>query len=493
MTSVQNLPLLLSGNKTTIIGLFCLALLSSCDLFKPLQVPPSTEKEEKEEDLGEIGGGRVYNPETGEFESADDVLVEKMDTIRWRDISTTSYPPITSEGATADTDDGVIAEGERGTIYLESYNVGILLPFFTDRFNEREENLDRRSLWAIEFYSGAKLALDQLNTEGINLNISVYDTKADARATEQLLRNEMEFLPNAHLLMGTVRGENAKIVANYAKENKIPFISPFSASSGVTNDNPYYIQVNPTLGTHLERITKHLRDNYNSDQVIIVTQNDRSQFDRMQYIQQVNSALAGSDFAPTFEHLTISDDSPNLASTDLTKFVRTGRETVFFLPLWEDKQFIYAFLRKAFIANQNNPVVIYGMPQWKSFEDVDYNYYENLSVHISSEFYIDLYKTDIRAFKKRYFDTYGKVPSAESYRGYDDMLYFGRMLNQRGTNFTAFFEEEQQAYFHTKFEFAPVAEETQNTRRNELPTTKRIENKFVHILKFENFYFQPVN
>lgn len=493
MTSVQNLLLLLSGNKIGIVCLICLGLLSSCDLFKPLQVPPSSEEKEKEEELGEIGGGRVYNPETGEFESSDEVLVERMDTIRWRDISTTSYPPIISDGTTSEIDAGVIAEGERGTVYLESYNVGVLLPFFTDRFNAGEENIDRRSLWAIEFYSGAKLALDQLNSEGINLNVSVYDTKADARTTEQLLRTETEFLPNTHLLMGTVRGESAKVVAEYAREKKIPFVSPFSASSNVTEENPYYIQVNPTLATHLEVVTRHLRDNYNTDQIVIVTQNDRSQFDRMQYIQQLNAALAGSSFTPQLEHLTISDDSPNLGKTDLTKFIRTGRETVFFVPLWEDKQFIYAFLRKAFIANQDNPVIVYGMPQWKSFDDVDYNYYENLSVHISSEFYIDPYITDIREFKRRYFDAYGKTPSAESYRGYDDMLYFGRLLNKRGTNFTAFFEEEKTPYFHTKFEFAPVSAEDQKSRRGELPSTERMENKFVHILKFENFYFQPVN
>ncbi|NJK83237.1 MAG: hypothetical protein HC912_04900, partial [Saprospiraceae bacterium] len=210
MTSVQNHPLPLSGNK--LIALFLLlGLFSACDLFRPLvtPVPPNQkekeqEKEKEEEDLGEIGGGRVRNPETGQFESSDEVLVQKMDTIRWREIATRDYPPITSETKTTDigNTDNQVRDGERGSKLLNSYNVGILLPFMADRFKDGEDRLDPNARWAIEFYSGIKFALAQLNAEGITLNVNTYDTKGDPRQIELLLQQESTILVTCTYFLG---------------------------------------------------------------------------------------------------------------------------------------------------------------------------------------------------------------------------------------------------------------------------------------------------
>lgn len=495
MTSVQNHPLLLSGNK--LIALFLLlGLLSACDLFRPIvtPVPPAKKDKEKEEDLGEIGGGRVYNPETGQYESADEVLIQRMDTIRWREISTRDYPPITSDAKATDIGkaDNKVRDGERGSKLLNSYNVAILLPFMADRFKDGEDRLDPNARWAIEFYSGIKFALAQLNSEGINLKVNTYDTKGDPRQVELLLQTEANTFNSMHLLFGTVRGECATLVANFAKKREIPFVSPFIASTNVTSQNPYYIQVVPSLATHLEATTKHIKDNYNSDQVVIVTKKNQDELKRMQYIQQVNQALSGSSYAQRFQELVIEDDSPNLGRTNIQPLLRSGRTTVFFIPSWSDKAFIFAFLRKAFASRSTNtPIVVYGMRQWRFFDDADFNHYEALKLHISNEYNLDTYQPEVRTFRQQYYEQYGKAPSAEAVRGYENMLYFGRMLHKRGTKFFQFFEEEKQTYFHTKFEFVPVIGEGESAaRRDKMDNADRFENKFVHILKFEDFYFQ---
>ncbi len=497
MTSVQNHPLPLSGNK--LIALFLLlGLFSACDLFRPLvtPIPPPQKDKEKEEDLGEIGGGRVYNPETGQFESAEEVLVQRMDTIRWRQISTRDYPPITSDTKATDISSTANSprDGERGSKLLNNYNVAILLPFMANRFGDGEDRLDPNARWAIEFYSGIKLALAQLNEEGINLTVNTYDTKGDPRQVELLLQKEANTFNNTHLIFGTVRSECATLVANFAKQREIPFVSPFIASTSITRQNPYYIQVTPSLATHLEATTKHIKDNYNSDQVVIVAKKNEDELKRMQYIQQINQALSGSSYAKRFEELVIEDSSPNLGKTNIAQLLRAGRTTVFFIPSWSDKAFIFAFLRKAFASRSNNtPIVVYGMRQWRFFDDADFNHYENLKLHISSEYNLDVYLPEVRTFRQRHYEQYGKAPSAEAIRGYENMLYFGRMLHLRGTKFFQFFEEETKTYFHTKFEFVPVQAEGENSaRRDKLDNIDRFENKFVHILKFEDFYFQSV-
>lgn len=503
MILVQNLLQLLSGSKISAAFLL-IVLCSACQLFRPAQESDRDRRdrtEEQDEELDPIGGGVIYNPETGEYEKADDVLVQAMDTIRWRDVSSRDYPPITSEGLNEglreDRPGQVLEEGEFGTELLSSYNVSLLLPFLTDRFDGSESSLDPNSRWAVQFYSGAKLALEDLDAENTRLKVSVYDTKADPRTLQEVLQRDTGFIQSSHLLMGTVKSECVEQMSKYSKAQQIPFVSPFSASTRVSGENPFYIQVNPSIAAHLSAIIEHARLNYNSDQIVLVSKaNDASQ-SMVEYIQQINADLAGSSYAPKLEELIIDDNSATLSRTNINPLLRNGRTTVFILPMLKDrdekeKEFIYAFLRKAYLASRNNPVVIYGMRHWQYYDDVDYNYYENLKVHISSEFYTDRYTEDVQQFRQRYYDSYKTAPSPEAFRGYDNMLYFGRMLKKHGTKFYEFFDREENEMLHTVYKIEPITSIIEDRRGREIyGKPERYENKFVHILKFEDFYFQP--
>jgi ABC-type branched-subunit amino acid transport system substrate-binding protein len=44
--------------------------------------------------------------------------------------------------------------------------------------------------------------------------------------------------------------------------------------------------------------------------------------------------------------------------------------------------------------------------------------------------YVDRYKEGIREFQKTYWNKTNTFPSVYSYQGYDQLLFFGRMLNQ---------------------------------------------------------------
>ena len=65
-----------------------------------------------------------------------------------------------------------------------------MLPLYLDKNDaiEKESNIleekseiYKKSNYALEFYSGAKIAIDTLNKAGMGLNIYVYDTKNEPR------------------------------------------------------------------------------------------------------------------------------------------------------------------------------------------------------------------------------------------------------------------------------------------------------------------------
>jgi hypothetical protein len=128
------------------------------------------------------------------------------------------------------------------------------------------------------------------------------------------------------------------------------------------------------------------------------------------------------------------------------------------------------------------------MPQWMDYERIDFDYYEKLNVHVSSSVFIDELNPDIRAFKRRYYDRYGEIPLEEAFVGYDVSKYFGKMLKRFGTKFQLQLEQNPEQLLHTKFEFQPIITPT-TTGGMEFPQVERWENKYVNILRFQNYRF----
>ncbi len=132
------------------------------------------------------------------------------------------------------------------------------------------------------------------------------------------------------------------------------------------------------------------------------------------------------------------------------------------------------------------------MPQWKDYEKIDFDYYEKLNVHISSSVFVNPLDPDVRLFKQQYYDLYGSIPTEEAFVGYDVMLYFGRMLKQYGTKFQYALEGSEADALHTRFEFERVVRPGATTGI-ETSQIEQFENKYVNILKFENYQFQKAN
>jgi hypothetical protein len=487
MILAQNLLRQLSGNKLFFALLTGLLLFSSCEVFKPLN--KDKDKSKEIDNLEPISGKKVYDPETGTYVEVKEFPVGDLDTITWKDIPVMKYPPITSDGS-VDSDinpTNVIDVNEIGSEKLSSYNVSLVMPFITNQYNENSESLYSSSLWAVNYYAGAKMALDVLSEEDISLNVSVMDSKASSATVSSLLRSNPD-LKNANLIVGPYRRDNITQVADFAQRNDIAFVSPHSAASGISRANPNYVQVNPTLQTHCEAIMKHALANYSPEQLILVSRNNEGERDRLKYFYEEYIFEKGVKDTIMLQELIISDETAGLEDMDLIPFINLEDTTVFIVPTWTET-FIYSLLRKIDVSKTEfNHIVVYGMPQWMQFEKIDYSYYEKLNVHLTASSFLDPQSTEISSFQRQFFDRYGSIPTLEAFLGYDNFLYFGKMLNKYGTKFQYYMDQEQSQGLLTKYQFEPII--FSNPRTRELSPIERFENKYVHILKFQDYQFQ---
>jgi len=140
---------------------------------------------------------------------------------------------------------------------LPTYNMVLALPFLANQVSSYDTKIDNKSLIALNFYEGAKMAFDELSNEDINLDVHILDTRASETETRSLTyRYE---LSQAHLIIGTFKNSNTKVVADFAQQSKIPFVSPYYPHNFLVDTNRYFIQLNPSIKTHCEAVMQHVK------------------------------------------------------------------------------------------------------------------------------------------------------------------------------------------------------------------------------------------
>jgi hypothetical protein len=117
--------------------------------------------------------------------------------------------------------------------------------------------------------------------------------------------------------------------------------------------------------------------------------------------------------------------------------------------------------------------------------------YEQCQVRVSQVAYVDEQSPEVVNFKKEFFNRYGTIPNTEAYAGYDQMIYFGRLLANFGPKVGDNLERNQGIGLHTGFNFSRIVNNAPFGAEQYAPT-QRYENRFVHILEFAGYQFKPL-
>jgi|GEM_PF-1177470 len=374
-------------------------------------------------------------------------------------------------------------------ITKDAYKIAVLLPFFTNKFGYPHGSISKDSKLALEFYEGAKIAIDQLRSEGLNLTISVFDTKGEKSTVEYLLQRS-EVL-DADLIIGPVTKVNSKLVADFCLMNNKTIISPLNRRSDIVTQNPLYVQVNPSMETQYVNLLGHVYERYGKGNTIIIAPQGRTGDNRVRYINTANAVASKSASYSPLQSIMVDPRSAGNVEFDVSGYLVSGGNNIVIVPSIS-QSFVNFVMRELSKIRDSYPIIVLGMHQWEHFEKVDYNYFENLKVHISSDFYLNKSDPQYRSFKSSFFSVNGVNPSENAVKGYDIMLYFSRMIQKYGIYPQHHISGETAQYLHTKFSFNPTYTSSPSDAEQGAAIDS-YENKFVNILKFEEYQFRRVN
>lgn len=500
-----------SNNHLQVLSLLAIFVLSlaSCDALKPAVDPNRDDRRVEDrkngnDELDPVQSRRVYDPETGTYILVQNAPTGKMDTVEWISVSEEQTPPIVEDGSNVyvpptTTNPGnpnsvtQVGNGNNGSRKLSSYNVEVALPFLTSRYFGSEDEVDENSLWSLHFYSGARMAIDELRSSGSlnsNFYVNVDDTDADAGKVRSMTSG-VNFT-SAQMVLGPYVKANVATMAEAVRGRETVLVSPFSASSGISAQNPNHVQVNPTLNTHLRDILQHAMTTQDADRIVLVTSGSSKQRGRIARLQEDYKILSQNMEIDSLEVLKVdlNDREPSYAD------YLVDRKTVFIVPVYEDESFVANFLRQLYTDTREDfgrSVAVYGLPQWMDFTRINFDYYEGTNVHVSASTFIDMLDPAVRNFRRDFYDRFETLPRDEAFVGYDVTRYFLRMLAENGTRFQYDLPNNPETLLHTKFQFEAVKDVPLGGNATENAPIDRFENKYVNILRFRDYTWRRVN
>ncbi len=233
----------------------------------------------------------------------------------------------------------------------DALNVVLMLPFGFDTGDSKYRTL------ALDFLSGAKLAIERNVQKGQQLDVKVIDA-----GNEQSFKNSLTQInaDNTDLIIGPFFKSSVLQVLDYVKATKIPVVAPFANSEDLYNySNLILIETNEMV--YADRIVKETKDVYSDQKIYILADEDQT---KAKYLKtnlekelrnpnviivnsaadiQVDKNMMTGQSAPIIAIL--ANDKDAVADAFANRMIALGEEThgikafsMFYSPIFEKKQ-----------------------------------------------------------------------------------------------------------------------------------------------------------
>ncbi len=296
--------------------------------------------------------------------------------------------------------------------------IAVLLPV---EYGKSTRN-NGRTRAAIQFYAGVKMALDTLGKMGLNAQVTLFDTRSDSTTTAGILEkmNESQW----DLVIGPLFHGPAQLVANWAKQNRVPLLLPTPMSPALLKMNPYVFMAIPTDTRIMEGMAEHIVQKHAKDNIILIKSGlSEDDHDYEVLKNKINNLLGVGAYRQTVKEIS---GKGNLQGA----FVK-GMRNIFILPS-KNKSHVTDFW-KAFLSFQlrnsdgNNPnIVLYGMREWEEWKELTREQKSMVNFHYASATSWITTSGGFSNFARQYRARFMAEPERLTVQGYDATHYFIR-------------------------------------------------------------------
>lgn len=337
------------------------------------------------------------------------------------------------------------------------YNVALFTPLSVDQvLSDTGFSVNNRTplpggtVAGLEFYEGALLAMDSLRQTGIQLHLSVYDTKSLSRPLNRLLNSGQ--LDSTHLILGSVNSAELKAISTFAKQKQINFVSVTYPNDAGIQDNPFLTILNTTLRVHCNAIQDFVQRKFSNKHVVVVYQNNSQEKQNLAYLQQAYTAMNYSGKAA----LTPFEWTNNTTAEDLSAHLDKDKNNIVILTALYP-QVSLSIIGQLIPLMQSYRISVVGMPTLDGLADLRKPNYKGIDIFYSTP-YPYLAATNnpaITSMMWHFFNKYHSRPSDMALKGYESLFYFGKLLYKDGMYFNADLNDPAGRLL-TQFQIQPI-------------------------------------
>ena len=249
--------------------------------------------------------------------------------------------------------------------------IAVLLPFMLDDPSTTETKK------MLDYYEGFLMAVDSLKHQGYSYQIYTYDCGSNNSDIETiLLKPEMKSM---HIILGPTSNNQIKLVSDFAKQNRIRMIIPFTSKDTEVFNNPYIYQVNTPQSYLYSEVFDCFVKKFSGSNVIFIDVNNNAE--KADFIKSMKEALSKAKI----RFKTISINTPKEMITESLKlsgnniFIPTSGE-------YADTNKIVKMLEMIVDENASYNILLFGYPEYQAQSRLYPSFYK-LNTYIYTSFF----------------------------------------------------------------------------------------------------------
>ena len=407
------------------------------------------------------------------------------------------------------------------------YKVALMVPLYLHEVNSLEitkENLPKlqkaRSLSFVQFYEGFMMAVEQLEEEGLKLDLTVIDVTDNVstaeRALSQIRGQELD------MIVGPFFSKSFAVIEEYAKAQNIVVVNPLSTRESIIEGNPNVVKVKPSEVGQILVISNLVKNLYSDANVFIVSkernadtaflnqlehhlnmavneevtvsgdaflQFARNESQRLEMGSRMVSTVdvegqvySTSDFRNgQIEKVVLSNSLKRYAYSDIGKVksqLSGVRENVI-VAYGDDNVFATQMLNSLAKETDCYPITLVCAPDWDKFEKLLVDNLLSMKAIYLNDFFVDYNGDAAKRFVVRFRQKYVVEPQNYAFEGYDMAMFFLTALMRYGDDILECLDCCDAAMLHTRYRFF---------NRNYLPNgmDNGRENQYWSVYQYDN-------
>ena len=365
--------------------------------------------------------------------------------------------------------------------FLDSYNIALMVPFYLDdMYKIKTEGIaikekdasDYASFTFIQFYEGVLMALDSLKKKGFSAKIYVYDVDDDSSSAINIL-NKPE-LAKMHLIIGPFHESSQKVIARFAKKHDIKMLDPVSMEDNILKGNPLLFKASPSTTMQLKQLAVYIAEKYPTKPIIIVHNNEDNDKKYCQIFENsLNQELKKIGKKDSSYHKVIYRNS---GISGVTK-VMSKVDTNIVITLSNGEVFVTGYVSNLYKVSNDYKMIVFGLPTWKSFDNIETDYLQNINLHMFSPSFIDYMDENVKQFILSYRQQYKTEPDKYAFLGYDLGMFFFSAFMKYGLHFEKCVDKMSGNYLQSNYRFRKTSNKD------------GFDNSFLNIYRYEEYRF----